>query len=137
MKIVGRQRAAVQIDLTPLVDVVFILLVFVLLAASFSRQPAVAVALPHADGARPVTSEALVVTIERDGGTWLDGAKISAKALPSALKQRRAAHQALLVRADGAVALERAVLVLDAGRSAGFAQLSIATQRHPAERSAQ
>lgn len=136
MKIVGRQRAAVQIDLTPLVDVVFILLVFVLLAASFARQPAVAVSLPHASGARPVTTEALVVTIERDGATWLDGTKISPAALTAALKQRRSAHRALLVRADGAVALERAVLVLDAGRSAGFGQLSIATRRQPAGRTA-
>lgn len=136
MKLVGRRRMAVQLDLTPLVDVVFILLVFVLLAASFARQPAVAVALPHADGARPVTSEALVVSVERDGATWVDGSRVSPADLPVALKRRRVAHRALLVRADGDVALQRAVQVLDAGRTAGFAELSIATRRRPAGQAA-
>ncbi len=129
MKLVGRRRAQVQVDLTPLVDVVFILLVFVMLAASFARQPAVAVALPRAGGASPTTGQALVVTIERDGRLWIEGKEVAAKALPPLLKSRSATFAALTVRADGKVALNRAVHVLDAARSAGFEKLAIATRR--------
>lgn len=134
MKLVGRQQATVQIDLTPLVDVVFILLVFVMLAASFARQPAVSVSLPKAGGARPVTSEALVVTVEADGALWLDGARVQPDALGARLLLGRSDHRTLLIRADGAVALQHAVLVLDAGRQAGFEHLSIATRRQASQR---
>ncbi len=129
MKLVGRQRAQVQVDLTPLVDVVFILLVFVMLAASFARQPAVAVALPQAGGAAPTTGQALVITIEQDGRLWLEGTQVKAEALPALLAARHAQYQALTVRADGEVALARAVHVLDAARAAGFEKLAIATRR--------
>jgi len=129
VKLVVPQRSPVHIDLTPLVDVVFILLVFVLLAASFARQPSVAVALPQANGATPITEQALVVTIESDGRLWIDGKSVAAENVGQVLQSRRDRFAALTVRADGEVALARAVYVLDAARSAGFEKLSIATRR--------
>jgi len=132
VKLVGRQRTQVQVDLTPLVDVVFILLVFVMLAASFARQPAVAVALPEAHATPPTSGQTLVITIERDGRLWIDGAVVPSDALAEALTSRRSSFRGLTVRADGQVALARAVKVLDTARHAGFKRLAIAT-RHPTD----
>lgn len=128
MKLVGRHREALWIDLTPLVDVVFILLVFVLLAATFSRQQAVEVSLPKADSGRPAAHKVLIVSVEAGGQVWVGADKVSPEALRARLDQLRPQYDGLVVRADGRVALDRAVLVIDRARSAGFESMSIATR---------
>lgn len=70
-----RQRRAADIDITPLIDVLFMLIIFFVLTASFS-QGHILVELPHGGG-MAVENRAITLTIEKSGGLLWDGREIS------------------------------------------------------------
>ena len=107
-----------DIDLTPLIDVVFMLLLFFILAASF-RAPAMQVALPESRTAAPAEDDPgrLVLSIEADGQVRHRGGAVGAGDWPGLL----AAHPAGAVelRVDRAAPFEAFVGAMDPLREAG------------------
>ncbi|AGA91225.1 biopolymer transport protein [Thioflavicoccus mobilis 8321] len=118
----ARRRAA--IGLTPLIDVVFILLLFFMLASSLTRLHTVPVVVAG-DGsatAAPTTDPGpLLLRVLAAGGLVLDGQAIASEQLPRALAERQALDPALrlAVEAEDAVPLQRLLDVLDAVAQAG------------------
>lgn len=123
------QREAPTIGMTPLIDVVFILLIFVVLAANFDRIRGLKVDLPEASSQYKPKKKALVVSITSKGKIQVGKEMVSVKALLPTLQRLRKKHSMLLLRADGKSALQHAVRVLDAASSLRFTSVSIATQR--------
>ena len=125
-------RSAVRsprIGIAPLVDVVFLLLIFFMLTATFG-EPSIPLELPRAGGQQGVEHRQLVVTIDRKGQTWVGLDKVAREELASALRARLGSSPGSVVifRADRRVQYERFVEVLDAARSAGAASVQIAHQ---------
>ncbi|HAA57824.1 MAG TPA: hypothetical protein DCE42_23865 [Myxococcales bacterium] len=123
------RREAPSIGLTPLIDIVFILLIFVVLAANFDRVKGLKVALPQASNTQAPEKKILAITVTKEGKLMYEDKTLSKSQLLPKLKELRKKHSILLLRADNKVALQHAVYVLDQASSAGFESVSIAANR--------
>lgn len=115
------------VGLTALVDVVFILLVFFMLASSFLEWRAIELKLPAEAGAGAPGEPSLVVSIAGDGALRLDGERIADADLGARLRRRLVDDPArpVLVRAAGRVPLQRTIAVLEAVSDAGGRNVSL------------
>ena len=121
------RRRARTIGLTPLIDVVFILLLFFMLASRLTPLHSVPLQAPGAGEEDALRSAALLLRIGTDGGLDLNGEALTAAELEAALQTRLARRPDLEVvvePADG-VALQRTLRVLDRLTEAGVAGLQL------------
>ena len=116
-----------DLDLTPLIDVVFMLLLFFILAATFS-QPVMQVALPTAATAEQVADDAsrLVLTIDASGALHHLNAPISAEAVPGLLASGTTGPVEL--RVDRAAPFDAFASVMDQLRAGGRSNVLITVQ---------
>ena len=126
-------KAPVALDLTPLIDCIFQLLVFFLLTASFITTPNLGVELPKASAkATAAKQRDLRITIDRQGRIEFEGKRVSAAALLSRLKvlQKQQPDARVLIHADKKAYHGDVVRVMDAAKAAKFRRLGVAIQSH-------
>jgi biopolymer transport protein ExbD len=122
-----RSRLRPRLSVAPLVDVVFLLLIFFLLTSSYEKSGAMQLDLPRAQSSRPVGDSAITLSLAADGSTRLNGRQVAGADLKAELELLLSADQAVLLRADRAVAVAELVRVMDSVRQAGGRALSLAT----------
>jgi len=135
VKFPRRPREEVNVNLTPLIDVVFLLLIFFMVSTTFNRQTQLQVNLPTADqSAQPLDSQQPIeLVIDQQGKYNIDGLALvnnSARTLRIALTKRIDSSSeipALLVSADAAAPHQSVVTVMDVAGRLGFAKLNITT----------
>jgi biopolymer transport protein ExbD len=112
-------------DLMPLIDMVFILLIFFLLTSS-ALQPSVDVELPETTEGTPSELPTLVVTIEHEGTLLIDGQSVSKDRFLPALESRfrEQPGTALSIQADRRVAFGEVVRIMDLCKAAGAQAIS-------------
>jgi biopolymer transport protein TolR len=123
----GRRGIIVGINVTPLVDIILVLLIIFMLTAHLIARQALEVALPRATQGEPAKPTTLAVTLTRDGRLFLNGAPIAAAALGDAVRAAVAKDPAtqVLVAGDKEVAHGRVVWVLDLVKSLGVTSFAI------------
>ena len=121
-------RKTPDVGLTPLIDVVFILLIFVVIAANFDRIRGLKVELPKAESVQQTPNKPLILSVSEKGAYQLDGRDLSRQELPLRLEVARKQHKDLVIRADSKVALQHAIFALDLASKLRFASVSIAAQ---------
>jgi len=121
-----RRRRRPLISLTPLIDVVFILLVFFMLASSFLDWRAVDLSTPAQAGTRSAMEGAILVEVRTDG-VRLAGQRVERDRLGGLIAERLESdpEKRVLVKPDAGVVLQEAVEVLDRLSAAGVANLSL------------
>lgn len=126
-----RPRQQVQVPLTALIDMVFLLLIYFLLTTNFVVEEGITVKLPKAKAASPRISNVLTVTINRDGIFFVGAEELPEEELLNHLRTQldRRADKLVVVKADSAVFLDRAVKALDLAKEAGAERLSLATEK--------
>lgn len=82
-----RSWMQVAIDLTPLIDVVFLLLLFFLLTAAPAPDPTLDVQLPHAQGSQPPVGQEVVIVLKSDGSLYVEGSQVDLRGLEAYLQQ--------------------------------------------------
>ena len=123
-----------SLSLTPLIDVVFLLLVFFLVATRFAQEDReLEVQLPTASEARPLTEEPkeLFVNIDKDGNYFVSGKRLAATEVEGALRQAVAdnpVNQSVVIRADRRVPFDYVVTVMDLCNRAGVRDYTVTTQ---------
>jgi biopolymer transport protein ExbD len=117
-------------DLTPMIDMIFQLLIFFLLT-SFLILPAVNVALPRSRSPEATSPSALTLTVRRDGSLLLAGEAVRAEDLPSLLSVALAGRTepTLIIQADRGVAFGRVIAVMEAARAGGAREISFLVER--------
>ncbi len=119
-----------QINVTPFVDVMLVLLIIFMITAPM-LQKGVEVKLPRVKKAPAIQlkEEPLVITVRRDGTLYLNSHAFSLKTLALKLRalHKEVPRKKVLVRADGRVEYERVLKVLAAAREAGFLQVGLVT----------
>lgn len=121
----ARKRSFLEI--TPLVDVVFLLLIFFLLTST-SMLRSMDVDLPGARSAEPSRSTSLVISLLADGSIRLDKEAVGLEQLGPLLDRHfSGAPPPLTIEADRRVSFERFARVLDAARLAGAREINLAT----------
>ena len=126
---VGEKKS---LDLTPMLDVVFLLLIFFMLTSIFAK-PMLPLDLPEAASATVVQEPEVNITIQRDGSLYLNNVMTAPAALPAALQTLfRSGHSRdLSLQADQGVPFGRVVEIMDLARQAGAENLSVVTERKP------
>jgi biopolymer transport protein ExbD len=121
-----------RIDITPLIDVVFLLLIFFMVTTTFQQETRLKVDLPEAlSGAPSVRQERIVLEVSAEGRYQLQGEAVvsSREALRAALAALGpAGERPLVLQADGKAPHDAVVRAMDAARLSGFDKLSIAAQ---------
>ena len=126
------RRPEVSINLTPLIDVVFLLLIFFMVSASFSELTQLVVDLPEAEGAPASTDTTLLLVIDVEGNMTLDGAPVpnDARGLSEALRQRLSGNTDIPVTlsADAMTPHQYVVTAIDVAAQLNITRLTIATE---------
>ncbi|PWG63275.1 ExbD/TolR family protein [Spiribacter halobius] len=119
--------------LLPLINVVFLLLVFVMLAGQLAPQDVSGIRPPASSQGTPPVSEAVEVTLAANGRLQLAGEPVTADTLSDRLAARLEAQSTLRVRlrADARVDSQRIVSLLDVVRAAGARELELMTVPRP------
>ena len=125
-------RPEVSINLTPLIDVVFLLLIFFMVSTSFSELTQLVVDLPEAEGAPASTDNALLLVVDVQGDMTLDGEPVpnDARGLSVALGQRLSGNTAISVTlsADAMTPHQYVVTAMDVAAQLNITRLTIATE---------
>ena len=126
-----RPRMGVQVPLTSLIDIVFLLLIYFLLTTNFMVEEGIKVKLPQARASAPQTEEVITVYVDRQGRAFLGTREVSMTALFDGLKEMIGGKKdkLVVVRADRAVILNKAVKVMDVVKEAGAGRLCLATEK--------
>ncbi|MFY9853210.1 MAG: biopolymer transporter ExbD [Terracidiphilus sp.] len=131
----GQTRTSLaDINITPLVDVVLVLLVIFMISVPV-LQSGIEVAIPKTRTVKEITEQRLVVTIDRDQNVFLGDQPVNIHALAAKLRQasnnapqRNLVKQVIYLRADERVPFGAFASVMDAVKQAGITNISIVTQ---------
>jgi biopolymer transport protein TolR len=123
------QTALAEINITPLVDVVLVLLLIFMLTAPV-LQSGVEVAIPKTRTVNQLTEERMVVTIDREQNVFLQDKPVNVNQLPSLLRSGKEdlSKKTIYLRADERVPFGAFASVMDAVKQAGITNISIVTQ---------
>lgn len=124
------QSSLAEINITPLVDVVLVLLLIFMLTAPV-LQSGIDVAIPKTRTVNQVTEDRMVVTIDRDQNVFLQDKPINVNELPTRLRatgKGDAAKRIIYLRADERVPFGAFASVMDAVKQAGITNISIVTR---------
>ena len=130
----NKKHKPLEISLTPMIDVAFLLLIFFMVTTTFSRESAIKVMLPQAEGQQAERHEqVLLLTINKSGQYFIDDKPLSDKSLVTLAKALRASRNnkniPLLINADAASPVQAAISVLDVASKEGFSNITFATQK--------
>jgi len=123
------QSSLADINITPLVDVVLVLLIIFMVTAPV-LQSGIDVSVPKTKYVKEITQERLVITINKDQRVFLGNDPVNINEIGSKLRQkiRDPRNQSIFVRADENVPFGAFATIMDAVKQAGFANVSIVTQ---------
>ncbi|MCK9432436.1 MAG: biopolymer transporter ExbD [Candidatus Omnitrophica bacterium] len=129
MEFEGRKKISTELNIAPLIDVVFLLLLFFMLTANFVISPGIKLDLPSASSSRPHQEETAVVSVSRNGEIYLNENKVSLSGLPGGLKKilAQAEKKTVVIKADENVNFGLAVEVLDIAKQASAEGVVIST----------
>lgn len=131
MQFEGNRRSSHIPNLTPLIDIVFLLLIFFMLTSHFVRDDALEIELPQTQSGEAFDEKKTIEIVIDAKGQWLYGGHVQdADSLRHALQQDLSVreHKRVSIRGDRSAGLGGAVSVLDISRQAGATGVDIITE---------
>jgi biopolymer transport protein ExbD len=119
-----------EIDLTPMLDVVFILLIFFIVTSVFVTEAGIDVSKPEASTAEARSKDLILIAISDDGQIWIDGEQVDPRFIRSRFERRLAEtpNASVVIQGDRAAQNEHVMTILTAARDANIAAVSISTE---------
>jgi len=119
-----------DINLTPMLDVVFIMLIFFIVTASFVKESGIDVSRPDAATAEVKERGNILVAITREGQVWIDKRPVDIRAVRANIERLHAENPqgSVVIQADRDSKNGLLVQVMDAARAAGVYEISIAAE---------
>src|SRR5690606_22701423 len=117
-----------EINLTPMLDVVFIMLIFFIVTASFIKEAGIDVNRPDAPTAERVEDANILIAISPNDEIWIDRRLVDPRAVRANIERLHAENPkgSVVIQADKKSTNETLVTVMDASRAAGVYNISIA-----------
>lgn len=121
------------LDITPVVDIVFNLLIFFALSLNFvATSGGINIKLPSATSAEPVRAEQLTINLTKDGKLFYNDKTVDLKELRIKLRDLEDKDSLVIIRADSAVPHGDVVEIMDIAKTEGLSKLAFAVQTSPA-----
>lgn len=117
------------LDIAPLIDVVFLLLIFFILTSSFAIQSGANVNLPKIITSEIVRESNMVITLGADNTFYLSGSAVSVEELKKELKKFKSNSGSVLIKADRKAYLGKVVEIWDLCREIGLEKVNVATNQ--------
>jgi len=129
MELRVKKKRSLILNLTSLIDVLFLLLIFFMVTTTFLSQPAIKLQLPSASHAEPERAEPLVINVDQFGRVYLNDNPMELGLLGSALERELEGREekTVVLKADSRVSHGTVVHVLDVVKAAGVQKISFAT----------
>jgi biopolymer transport protein ExbD len=126
-----RKSEETAIDLSPLIDMVFILLIFFMVSTTFVKDMKIDLERPSAQSASRASTKAIRVHLERSGGLFLDGAPVKLWMIQSQIRQKLkdSPGRSVLVITDKLVQAQQLIDVVDQCRMGGAKDVGVATNK--------
>ena len=136
MKFRRRLQLKQGIDLTPMIDVVFNLLIFFMIGSTLIDTPQLKITLPESNASEGGDdSKIIIITISENDNLYIGSEEVSFDNLGAKLsnmsKEDNALEKTVQVRADENVITKNLIFVIDSVKESGFTKLSIATDSKP------
>ena len=121
-----------KLDLTPLLDVSFIILIFFILTTTFIEDNELRIEKPNAGSQSQGLKDPMEIIINSKNNIYIENSLMEKEILKTKLKQRLAANPntSLIIQADKNSNLSTFVFVFDAAKTVGFQEISISTKRN-------
>ncbi|MFO0689914.1 MAG: biopolymer transporter ExbD [Myxococcota bacterium] len=122
--------SSAEVDLTPMLDVVFIMLIFFIVTASFVKEAGVDVTRPPAETSEPKDKGNILIAITESGQIWIDRRAVDPTSLQAHIERLHGENPqgSIVVQADKNSQNSLLVQVMDAARDAGVTQIAIAAE---------
>ncbi len=119
-----------NIDITPMLDVVFIMLIFFIVTATFVKESGIEVNRPEASTAQVKTNTGILVAVNADGEIYINRRKVDIASVRPNVERLRAENPqgSVVVQADENTPTKDTVAVIDQVRAAGVLDVSLSTQ---------
>ncbi|MEQ8690836.1 MAG: biopolymer transporter ExbD [Pseudomonadales bacterium] len=120
-----------DINLTPMLDVVFIMLIFFIVTATFIKQAGIQVLRPDAETAEQKPTVAMLIAISPTGEIWIDKKRVDPATVRAHIEKLHAENPkgGLVIQADRKSTNEKLMTVLNAARAAGLVEVAISTEK--------
>jgi len=130
MEFERRKKIRTRLDVAPLIDVVFLLLIFFMLSSHFVTHPGIKITLPTAVSAPLHSEENIVIHVAGNNSIFLNGKEVGQADLSEELKPKidQAAEKKVIIKADQKIDLGLAVKIMDIAREADAQALVISTK---------
>lgn len=128
-----KKKKRVSINITSLIDVVFLLLIFLMVSSTFLEQPGIKLELPHADTAEVVNQKEFTLFVDKVGNLYLNNNEVDMAKLEEKLKKvlPEMKDGALILKADQDVTHGTVVRIMDSVKKSGVKKLIIGTKLAP------
>lgn len=130
MKFRRKKEEQTGIDISPLIDMVFILLIFFMVSTTFQKDMDLDIHRPKASSASKSSSKAIRVFIAQDGSTFMDGQPVRSWMIQSRVRDllETGTSESVLVVTDDTVPTRKLIEVVDQARLAGAEDVGVATE---------
>lgn len=132
----GRKTKAAEddqntIDLTPMLDVVFIMLIFFIVTASFIKEAGIEINRPEATTALLKKNANILIAVSSNNEVWIDKNRIDIRAVKASVERLHAENPkgAVVIQADDEANIETLTKVAQAAREAGVLDVSVSTEK--------
>lgn len=131
MRYKHRESTSQEIDISPLIDIVFILLIFFMVSATFIKDYDLDINRPKASSATPSSTKAVRVHIDPAGDIYIDGQPVRVWVLQGRVRDmlRASGQDSVLVVTDDGVEASRLIEVVDQCRLAGAGSVGVVTEQ--------
>ncbi len=125
----GQEEEDNEINLTPMLDVVFIMLIFFIVTASFIKEAGIDVNRPPAAMSDKQQDAAILIAISASDEIWIDRRLTDPRAVKAKIEQLHAENPkgSIVIQADNESTNEFLVIVMEAAKAAGVVNVAIAT----------
>ena len=130
----GKRHEELEMNLVPLIDVLLVIIIFLVVSATFSRTSELQINLPTAEASSP-QDKPLVITVEVDAsgrymvnGNEVEGAEVSAIASALTKAAGDGKEPTIVINADAKATHQSVVNVMEASRQANYTHITFATQ---------
>ncbi len=125
------QEEESNIDITPMIDVVFIMLIFFIVTASFVKESGIDVNRPEASTAVTKERANILIAISANDEIWIDKRRIDSRSIRAVIERMHAQNPqgSVVIQADKRSTNDKLVKIMDAAREAGVYNIAIATRK--------